>query len=52
MAPVLWFGLGPLGRAYGLAGAFVIVVRHHENLGRLRHGTENRFSLLKAPRQS
>jgi glycerol-3-phosphate acyltransferase PlsY len=52
MAPVLWFGLGPLGLAYGLAGALVIVVRHHENLGRLRRGTENRFSLLKAPRQS
>jgi glycerol-3-phosphate acyltransferase PlsY len=52
MAPVLWFGLGPLGLAYGLAGAVVIVVRHAENLGRLRRGTENRFSLLKAPRQS
>jgi acyl phosphate:glycerol-3-phosphate acyltransferase len=52
MAPVLWFGLGPLGLAYGLLGALVIVVRHSENLGRLRHGTENRLSLLKAPRQS
>jgi glycerol-3-phosphate acyltransferase PlsY len=52
MAPVLWFGLGPLGFAYGLAGALVIIFRHLENLSRLRHGTENRFSLLKAPRQS
>jgi acyl phosphate:glycerol-3-phosphate acyltransferase len=52
MAPVLWFGLGPLGLAYGLLGALVIVVRHGENLDRLRRGTENRFSLLKAPRQS
>jgi acyl phosphate:glycerol-3-phosphate acyltransferase len=49
MAPVLWFGLGPLGFAYGLLAALVIVVRHGENLDRLRHGTENRFSLLKRP---
>ena len=52
MAPVLWFGLGPLGLAYGLLAALLIVYRHGENLGRLRRGTENRFSLLKAPRQS
>jgi glycerol-3-phosphate acyltransferase PlsY len=52
MAPVLWFGLGPIGLASGLLSALLIVVRHHENLSRLRHGTENRFSLLKAPRQS
>jgi glycerol-3-phosphate acyltransferase PlsY len=35
----------------GLASALVIVYRHAENLGRLRGGTENRLSLLKAPRQ-
>jgi acyl phosphate:glycerol-3-phosphate acyltransferase len=49
MAPVLWFGLGRIGLAYGLVCALVIVYRHRENLDRLRHGTENRLSLLKAP---
>lgn len=52
MAPVLWFGIGPLGFWYGLVSALIIVVRHRENLERLRRGTENRLSLLKAPRQS
>lgn len=52
MAPVLWFGLGPIGLIYGAASALVIIYRHGENLGRLRRGTENRFSLLKAGRQS
>ena len=51
MAPVLWFGLGPVGLAYGVVSALVIVYRHRENLDRLRTGTENRLSLLKAPRQ-
>ena len=50
MAPVLWFGLGPIGLGYGIAAAILIVVRHRENLERLRHGTENRLSLLKAKR--
>jgi acyl phosphate:glycerol-3-phosphate acyltransferase len=50
MAPVLWFGLGPIGLGYGLASAILIVVRHRENLERLRRGTENRLSLLKAKR--
>ncbi len=52
MAPVLWFGVIPswVGLVYGLASAVVIVVRHRENLERLRHGTENRLSLLKAKR--
>ena len=49
MAPVLWFGLGRIGLVYGLLAAVLIIVRHQENLDRLRHGTENRLSLLKAP---
>jgi glycerol-3-phosphate acyltransferase PlsY len=52
MAPVLWFGLGPIGLIYGAVSALVIIYRHRENLGRLRRGTENRLSLLKAGRQS
>jgi len=52
MAPVLWFGLGPVGLVYGAVSALVIIYRHRENLGRLRRGTENRLSLLKAGRQS
>ena len=51
MAPVLWFGLGPVGLVYGALSALVIIYRHRENLGRLRRGTENRLSLLKAGRQ-
>ena len=50
MAPVLWFGLGPIGLVYGLISAMLIVVRHRENLSRLQKGTENRLSLLKAKR--
>ncbi|MEA2689025.1 MAG: acyl phosphate:glycerol-3-phosphate acyltransferase [Candidatus Eremiobacteraeota bacterium] len=49
MAPVLWFGLGRIGLVYGLVSAVLIIYRHGENLDRLRHGTENRLSLLKAP---
>jgi glycerol-3-phosphate acyltransferase PlsY len=49
MGPVLWFGLGRIGLVYGLVAAVVIIYRHLENLDRLRRGTENRFSLLKAP---
>jgi glycerol-3-phosphate acyltransferase PlsY len=52
MAPVLWFGLGRVGLVYGVVLALVIIYRHSENLDRLRRGTENRFSLLKAGRQS
>jgi glycerol-3-phosphate acyltransferase PlsY len=52
MAPVLWFGLGPVGLVYGAASALVIIYRHRENVARLRGGTENRLSLLKAGRQS
>ena len=50
MAPVLWFGLGPVGLAYGAVSALVILYRHRENLDRLRQGTENRLTLLKTPR--
>jgi glycerol-3-phosphate acyltransferase PlsY len=35
-----------------LASALVIIYRHRENVARLRRGTENRLSLLKAGRQS
>ncbi|HEY0613612.1 MAG TPA: glycerol-3-phosphate 1-O-acyltransferase PlsY [Candidatus Elarobacter sp.] len=50
MAPVLWFGVGRIGLVYGLVSAALIIVRHRENVDRLRQGTENRLSLLKAPR--
>jgi acyl phosphate:glycerol-3-phosphate acyltransferase len=50
MAPLLWFGLGRTGLLYGLISAVVIVWKHRENLARLRHGTENRLSLMKAKR--
>ena len=52
MGPVLWFGLGRIGLVYGVTAALFIIARHRENLERLRRGTENRLSLLKAPRQS
>jgi acyl phosphate:glycerol-3-phosphate acyltransferase len=52
MAPVLWFGLGREGLVYGIVSALIIIYRHGENLARLRNGTENRISLLKAGRQS
>ena len=52
MAPVLWFGLGREGLVYGIVSALIIIYRHSENLARLRAGTENRISLLKAGRQS
>ncbi len=51
MAPVLWFGLGREGLVYGIVSALIIIYRHRDNLERLRHGTENRLSLLKAGRQ-
>ena len=30
MAPVLWFGLGPIGLGYGIAASILIVVRHRD----------------------
>ena len=52
MGPLLWFGVVPpsVGLIYGVISAIFVVLRHRENLERLRHGTENRFSLLKANR--
>jgi glycerol-3-phosphate acyltransferase PlsY len=50
MGAVLWLGLGWTGVVYGLVSALFIIVRHRENLERLRAGTENRLSLLKANR--
>ncbi len=52
MAPVLWFGIGRTGLAAGAFCAVLIVIRHRENLERLRRGTENRFALLKAARSN
>jgi len=52
MAAVLWFGVGTVGLVYGVVSAIFIIARHHENLERLRRGTENRLSLLKAKRPS
>ncbi|HYZ17798.1 MAG TPA: glycerol-3-phosphate 1-O-acyltransferase PlsY [Candidatus Acidoferrum sp.] len=49
-APLLWFGLGRVGLLYGIVSAILIVWKHRENLDRLRHGTENRLSLMKAKR--
>ena len=43
----LWLVLGPVGLAYGVAAAAVIVWRHRENLARLRDGSENRMRLFK-----
>jgi acyl phosphate:glycerol-3-phosphate acyltransferase len=51
MGPVLWFGIGPAGLAYGIISAIFIGVRHRENIDRLRRGTENRLSLMK-PKQT
>ncbi|HTW85376.1 MAG TPA: glycerol-3-phosphate 1-O-acyltransferase PlsY [Candidatus Sulfotelmatobacter sp.] len=50
MGAVLWLGLGWTGVVYGVVSALFIIARHRENLDRLRRGTENRLSLLKANR--
>jgi glycerol-3-phosphate acyltransferase PlsY len=50
MGAILWLGLGWTGVVYGVVSALLIIARHRENLDRLRHGTENRLSLLKAKR--
>ena len=49
-AGVLWFGLGRVGLLYGLVSAALVIYKHRENIARLRTGTENRLSLLKARR--
>lgn len=48
MGFVLWYGLGREGLVCGIVLALFVIYRHRENLERLRHGTENRLSLLKA----
>jgi glycerol-3-phosphate acyltransferase PlsY len=48
MCFVLWYGLGREGLVCGIVLALVVIYRHGENLERLRRGTENRLSLLKA----
>ncbi len=52
MIPTLGLGYADrrIGLLYGIAASALIVYAHRENLGRLRSGTENRFSLLKARR--
>jgi glycerol-3-phosphate acyltransferase PlsY len=52
MGFVLWYGLGREGLVCGIVLAVLVIYRHRENLARLRRGTENRLSLLKADRQS
>ena len=52
MGFVLWYGLGREGLVCGIVLALFVIYRHRENLERLRRGTENRLSLLKANRQS
>jgi acyl phosphate:glycerol-3-phosphate acyltransferase len=47
MGFVLWYGLGREGLVCGVVLAAFVIYRHRENLARLRHGTENRLSLLK-----
>jgi len=49
-AAVLWYGLGRVGLLYGLVSAALVIYKHRENIARLRAGTENRLSLLKARR--
>ena len=51
MGFVLWYGLGREGLVCGIVSALFVIYRHRENLERLRSGTENRLSLLKAGRQ-
>jgi glycerol-3-phosphate acyltransferase PlsY len=48
MGFVLWYGLGREGLVCGIVLALFVIYRHRENLERLRDGTENRLSLLKA----
>jgi acyl phosphate:glycerol-3-phosphate acyltransferase len=51
MGFVLWYGLGREGLVCGVVLAAFVIYRHRENVERLRNGTENRLSLLKANRQ-
>jgi glycerol-3-phosphate acyltransferase PlsY len=48
--PLLWYALGREGLVYGVLSLALILYKHRQNLARLRQGTENRISLLKARR--
>jgi glycerol-3-phosphate acyltransferase PlsY len=48
----LWFAIGRPGLIYGLASAVFIIVKHRDNLVRLRNGTENPLGLFAKRRIS
>ncbi len=45
----LWFMLGRAGLLYGIVSAVFITIKHAENIGRLRAGTENPLSFRRKP---
>jgi glycerol-3-phosphate acyltransferase PlsY len=49
---ILWLRegniFGPWGMALATAVAVLVIVRHHQNIGRLLNGTESRFGARKA----
>lgn len=51
MTPLLlwWFAYPPARLYAGLLIALLIIVRHHENIVRLLHGQEQKFSFAKTP---
>lgn len=51
MTPLLlwWFAYPPARLYAGLLIALLIIVRHHENIARLLHGQEQKFSFAKTP---
>lgn len=51
MIPALGLGAaGRIGLLYAILSSILVVYKHRENIERLRNGTENRLSLLKARR--
>jgi len=47
---LLWWFAYPHARVYaGLLIALLIIIRHHENIVRLLHGQEQKFSFAKTP---